>query len=135
MPFKDDGHAIEPIDVLVDVIIGFLEKGTAFTRAAGNESFSLLSGLVKDSTINLILSVRDGAVESSSVINLVHSNWNIGTLRNLLILIRIRPFSRTTLRRLAMITQASRRLRMKIIKLSGAMRQKMNVWRRRQLVS
>jgi len=48
---------LEPIDVLVDIIIGFLEKGTAFTRAVANWSFSLLSGLVKDSTINLILSV------------------------------------------------------------------------------
>ena len=80
---QDDGHAIEPIDVLVDVIIGFLEKGTAYMRAAGNQSFSLLSGSVEDSTINLILSVRGGAVEPSDVINLVHSNWNIGTLRNL----------------------------------------------------
>ncbi|KAH9180268.1 hypothetical protein EDB89DRAFT_1918230 [Lactarius sanguifluus] len=47
-PFQDDERAIEPIDVLVDVIIGFLEKGIAF---------SLLSGAVKDSTINLILSL------------------------------------------------------------------------------
>jgi hypothetical protein len=82
-PFQDDGHAIEPIDVLVDVIIGFLEKGTAYMRAAGNQSFSLLSGAVKDSTINLILSVRGGAAEPSSLIDLVHSNWNIGTLRTL----------------------------------------------------
>ena len=78
--FHDDGHVIEPIDVLVDVIIGFLEKGTAYMRAAGNQSFSLLSGAVKDSTMNLILSVRGGVAEPSSVINLVHSNWNIGTL-------------------------------------------------------
>ncbi|KAH9052566.1 DNA polymerase phi-domain-containing protein, partial [Lactarius vividus] len=63
--FQDDERAIEPIDVLVDVIIGFLEKGTAYTRAAGNQSFSLLSGAVKDSTINLILSVRGGAAQLS----------------------------------------------------------------------
>jgi hypothetical protein len=81
-PFQDYGHAIEPIDVLVDVIIGFLEKGTAYMRVAGNQSFSLLSGSVKESTINLILSVRSDAAEPFSLINLVHSNWNIGTLQS-----------------------------------------------------
>ncbi|KZV71817.1 hypothetical protein PENSPDRAFT_751491 [Peniophora sp. CONT] len=45
----------EPIDVLVDIIIGFLEKSTAFTRAVGNQSFSLLSGAVKGSTVDLVL--------------------------------------------------------------------------------
>ena len=48
----------EPIDVLVDIIIGFLEKSTAFTRAVGNQSFALLSGVVKGSTMDLILAVR-----------------------------------------------------------------------------
>lgn len=66
----------------MDVIIGFLEKGTAYMRAAGNQSFSLLSGSVKDSTINLILSVRSVAAELFSLINLAHSNWNIGTLQS-----------------------------------------------------
>lgn len=46
----------EPIDVIVDIIIGCLEKGTAYMRVVGVRSFSLLSGVVKDSTINLILS-------------------------------------------------------------------------------
>ncbi|KAF8274212.1 DNA polymerase phi-domain-containing protein [Lactarius quietus] len=55
-PFQESSHAVEPIDVLVEVIIGFLEKGTVFMRATGNQSFSLLCGSVKDSTINLILS-------------------------------------------------------------------------------
>ncbi|VDB99939.1 unnamed protein product [Peniophora sp. CBMAI 1063] len=45
----------EPIDVLVDIIIGFLEKSTAFTRAVGNQSFGLLSGAVKASTLDLVL--------------------------------------------------------------------------------
>jgi DNA polymerase phi len=68
-PFQDDGHAIEPIDVLVDVIIGFLEKGTAYMRAAGNQSFSLLSGAVKDSTINLILSQLEHRNPSDLVVD------------------------------------------------------------------
>ncbi|KAH8991045.1 DNA polymerase phi-domain-containing protein [Lactarius hatsudake] len=68
-PFQDDERAIEPIDVLVDVIIGFLEKGTAYTRAAGNQSFSLLSGAVKDSTINLILSQLEHRDPSDLVVD------------------------------------------------------------------
>jgi DNA polymerase phi len=50
---------LEPIDVLVDIIIGYLEKGTAFLRAVGNRSFSLLSGVAGESTVNLILTVSD----------------------------------------------------------------------------
>ncbi|KAI0288393.1 DNA polymerase phi-domain-containing protein [Multifurca ochricompacta] len=53
--FKDDELQVEPIDILADLIIGFLENGTAFTRAVGNQTFSLLSSAVKDSTIGLIL--------------------------------------------------------------------------------
>ncbi|KAI0637371.1 DNA polymerase phi-domain-containing protein [Trametes polyzona] len=45
-----------PIDVLVDAVIGFLEKGTAYMRAVANQVFSLLSGAVQESTIDLILS-------------------------------------------------------------------------------
>jgi hypothetical protein len=48
---------LEPIDVLVDIIIGYLEKGTAFLRAVGNRSFASLSGVVRESTVNLILTV------------------------------------------------------------------------------
>ena len=49
--------ADEPIDILVDTIIGFLEKSTAYIRTVGNQVFSLLSGSVKDTTIDLILAV------------------------------------------------------------------------------
>ncbi|GBE82630.1 hypothetical protein SCP_0410150 [Sparassis crispa] len=45
----------EPVDVLVDSLIGFLEKATAYMRAVANQVFSLLSGSVKESTIDLIL--------------------------------------------------------------------------------
>lgn len=48
----------EPVDVLVDTIIGYLEKSTAYIRTVGNQVFSLLSGSVKDTTIDLILAVR-----------------------------------------------------------------------------
>jgi hypothetical protein len=66
----------------MDMIIGCLEKGTAYMRAVGNQSFSLLSGAVKDSTINLILAVSVFAEFLSTIVNVPHSNWNTGTLRN-----------------------------------------------------
>ncbi|KZT74012.1 hypothetical protein DAEQUDRAFT_661194 [Daedalea quercina L-15889] len=47
---------LEPVDVLVDNVIGFLEQATAYMRAVANQVFSLLSGSVKESTISLILS-------------------------------------------------------------------------------
>ena len=46
-----------PADVLVDAVIGFLEKGTAYLRAAANQAFALLSGAVAASTIDLVLTV------------------------------------------------------------------------------
>lgn len=75
----------EPIDVLVDTIIGCLEKGTAFMRAVGIRSFLLLSGLVKDTTVNLILSVSVPTTEFSSFLNISHSNWSVGILGNFLL--------------------------------------------------
>ena len=47
----------EPVDILVDTIIGFLEKSTAYLRTVGNQVFSLLSGSVENTTIDLILAV------------------------------------------------------------------------------
>ncbi|KAJ6496539.1 DNA polymerase phi-domain-containing protein [Mycena vitilis] len=47
---------LEPVDILVDTIIGFLEKSTAFMRAVGNQVFSLMASSVQASTIDLILS-------------------------------------------------------------------------------
>ncbi|EKM55908.1 uncharacterized protein PHACADRAFT_256841 [Phanerochaete carnosa HHB-10118-sp] len=50
-----DADAPEPVDVLVDTVIGFLEKATAYMRAVANQVFSLLTGAVTESTIDLIL--------------------------------------------------------------------------------
>ncbi|KAJ7470617.1 DNA polymerase phi-domain-containing protein [Mycena latifolia] len=47
---------LEPVDVMVDTIIGFLEKSTAYMRTVGNQVFSLISRSVQGSTIDLILS-------------------------------------------------------------------------------
>ncbi|EKM83025.1 hypothetical protein AGABI1DRAFT_118424 [Agaricus bisporus var. burnettii JB137-S8] len=45
----------EPVDMLVDTIIGFLEKSTAYLKTTANKVFALLSGSVKESTVDLIL--------------------------------------------------------------------------------
>lgn len=54
----EDGEALEPVDVLVDNVIGFLEEATAYMRAVANQVFTLLAGSVKESTVDLILTVR-----------------------------------------------------------------------------
>jgi DNA polymerase phi len=48
----------ELVDVLIDTIIGYLEKSTAYKRAVGNQAFALLCDSVKETTIDLILAVR-----------------------------------------------------------------------------
>lgn len=56
-----DPSSPPPIDVFVDAIIGFLEKSSSTSgllRTVGKQAFSLLSGMVQESTVDLILSVR-----------------------------------------------------------------------------
>ncbi|KAF5365721.1 hypothetical protein D9758_003270 [Tetrapyrgos nigripes] len=58
----------EPVDMLVDIIIGFMEKSTAYLRTIGKHVFSSLCGAAKDSTIELILTQlenRDPTVEDN----------------------------------------------------------------------
>ncbi|KAH9929645.1 DNA polymerase phi-domain-containing protein [Amylocystis lapponica] len=52
---QGDEEALEAVDVLVDTVIGFLEEATAYMRAVANQVFSMLSGSVQESTIDLIL--------------------------------------------------------------------------------
>ena len=47
----------EPIDVVVDTIIGLLEHSTSFNRTVANQAFGLITSLCKESTIELILTV------------------------------------------------------------------------------
>ena len=56
-PADEDSEEIEPIDLLVDIIISFLEKGTAYMRTIANQVFSLLTKSVKDTTIEVLLTV------------------------------------------------------------------------------
>lgn len=57
-PIGEAGEEPEPVDVLVDNVIGFLEEATAYMRAVANQVFTSLAGSVKESTIDLILTVR-----------------------------------------------------------------------------
>ena len=54
---------LQPIDVLTDVIIGFLEASTAYMRTIANQAFGYLSSLVKASTVDLLIAVRFLTVE------------------------------------------------------------------------
>lgn len=58
-PSPRNGGEPPPIDVLADIVIGFLEKGTAFLRTVANQSFSLLSAHLERSTIELVLTVSE----------------------------------------------------------------------------
>ncbi|KAF8580676.1 hypothetical protein K439DRAFT_1393490 [Ramaria rubella] len=52
VPNEDD---VTPIGAVVDTLIGYLEKSTAYHRAIANHVFGLLTGLVDRSTVELIL--------------------------------------------------------------------------------
>lgn len=53
----DDNEALDPIDGLIDIIIGLLEKPTGYLRTIANQAFASLTPLVKESSIDLILTV------------------------------------------------------------------------------
>jgi DNA polymerase phi len=72
----EDGDGSLPIDVLVDTIIGFLERGTAFLRTVANQSFAPLSAHLEKSTIELILTVGATTNRRHFPLNVWHSNWN-----------------------------------------------------------
>ncbi|KAG2157394.1 DNA polymerase phi-domain-containing protein [Suillus clintonianus] len=45
----------KPIDMLVDVLIGFLEKSTSYLRAVANKTFSCIASAATETTIDLIV--------------------------------------------------------------------------------
>lgn len=49
----------KPIDVLVDVLIGFLEKSTSFLRAMANKTFLCIASAATETTIDLIVAVSN----------------------------------------------------------------------------
>jgi DNA polymerase phi len=65
----------EPVDVLVDTIIGFLEKSTSYMRTVGNQVFSLLTSSMKEGTIDLIITVSTSFVCRCYTFSCSRSNW------------------------------------------------------------
>lgn len=52
-----DGDGTSPIDEMVDILIGFLESSTAFSRTIGTFTFGHLTGEVRASTLDFIIKV------------------------------------------------------------------------------
>ncbi|KDQ06741.1 hypothetical protein BOTBODRAFT_121098 [Botryobasidium botryosum FD-172 SS1] len=68
-PDVDMEEAPEPIDLLMDILIGFMEKSTSFLKAVAAHVFALVTPEVKKSTIELILTQlekRDVMAEDES---------------------------------------------------------------------
>jgi DNA polymerase phi len=49
----------KPIDMLVDVLIGFLEKSTSYLRAMANKTFLCIASAATETTIDLIVAVSN----------------------------------------------------------------------------
>lgn len=56
MKADNDSHG-DPVTILIDVVIQFLEKGTTFMRSVANRAFTLLSAFLKSSSMDLIIAV------------------------------------------------------------------------------
>jgi hypothetical protein len=70
---EEDEHSA--IDLLIDVIIGILEKSSAFGKSVAVQAFGLLSGSVENSTIDLILLVGY-KVDFGAIVDFQCSNSN-----------------------------------------------------------
>lgn len=53
----DEPEDLAPIDLLVDVLIGFMERSSAQLRSLATQVFAMLSAEVSESTIDLLLAV------------------------------------------------------------------------------
>ena len=57
---KSEGNAdgdTKPVDLLVDDLIGYLEKSSAFMRVVANRVFEAVCWEVEESTVQLLLTV------------------------------------------------------------------------------
>ncbi|KAG1754468.1 DNA polymerase phi-domain-containing protein, partial [Suillus lakei] len=52
---QSESDSPKPIDMLVDVLIGFLEKSTSYLRAVANKTFSCIASAATETTIDLIV--------------------------------------------------------------------------------
>jgi DNA polymerase phi len=67
-----DSDEPPPIDILIDVLIGFLETSTAYMRAVANQVFAMLTSAVQVSTLDLIAAVSLESVVIPRAILLHH---------------------------------------------------------------
>jgi DNA polymerase phi len=76
-----DPESPTPIDMLVDVLIGFLEKSTSYLRAVANKTFSYIASAATESTIDLIVVVRNHylLIDCKYLTSLLNSNWSAAT--------------------------------------------------------
>jgi DNA polymerase phi len=56
---QPDSDSPKPIDMLVDVLIGFLEKSTSYLRAMANKIFLCIASAATETTIDLIVAVSN----------------------------------------------------------------------------
>jgi len=61
-PEGNSGEDAKPIDLLVDDLIGYLEKSSAFMRVVANRVFEAVCGEVEGSTVHLLLTVSTWSV-------------------------------------------------------------------------
>lgn len=78
---QPDSDSPKPIDMLVDVLIGFLEKSTSYLRAMANKSFSCIASAATETTIDLIVAVSDNflLIGCTSFDFVMYSNWSAAT--------------------------------------------------------
>jgi DNA polymerase phi len=56
---QPNSDSLKPIDMLVDVLIGFLEKSTSYLRAMANKTFLCIASAATETTIDLIVAVSN----------------------------------------------------------------------------
>lgn len=62
---QEEDVASSPIDLLVDIIIGYMERGSACLRTIGTRAFGFLTAEMEMSTLDLILAVSRPILLSS----------------------------------------------------------------------
>ncbi len=75
---KTDKEDPPPVDLLVDTLVGYMDKASGDLRALSTAIFGLVSGQVGPSAIEHLVAVRTQSVESGRwrVDLHVYSNWS-----------------------------------------------------------
>lgn len=68
-----DEEEPDAVDVLVDIIIGFMETATAFSRSLAKLVFSNITNDLTEGSIDLLLAVRSVSLKFAGCLNLIAS--------------------------------------------------------------